>query len=64
MIDVDLSFLKHGVLLFWAAWYTVVFLTNVLDGLKAAGVLGEGWKCASGNWVFLRETTVIYGTPA
>ncbi len=63
MLDLDLSTVKHGVLLFWAAWYTVVFLTNVLDGLKAVGVLGEGWKFASGNWVFLKETTAIYRTP-
>ncbi len=63
MLDVDLSTVKHGVLLFWAAWYTVVFLTNVLDGLKAVGMLSEGWKFASGNWVFLKETTAIYRTP-
>ncbi len=57
-------FLKRGLLLFWAAWLTVVLTTNLLDGAKAAGLLPEGWAFASGNYRFLAETTARYGTPA
>jgi hypothetical protein len=57
-------FLKRGLLLFWAVWLTIVFITNVLDGCKALGWLGEGWTFASGNYRFLAQTTARYGTPA
>jgi len=56
--------LKRGLLLFWAAWLGLVFLTNLLDGLKAAGVLPGGWSFASGNYAFVCQTTARYGTPA
>jgi hypothetical protein len=56
-------FLKRALLLFWAAWLTVVFTTNLLDGAKAAGLLEEGWAFASGNYRLLAETTARYGTP-
>jgi len=55
--------LKRTLLAFWAAWLTVVFTTNVLDGLKAGGLLAESWPFASGNYRFLSETTARYGTP-
>jgi hypothetical protein len=56
--------LKRGLLLFWAAWLSLVFTTNLLDGLKAAGLLPESWSFASGNYRFMCETTARYGTPA
>jgi hypothetical protein len=55
--------LKRGLLLFWAAWLSLVFLTNLLDGLKAAALLPDGWSFASGNYRFVCETTARYGTP-
>lgn len=55
--------LKRGILLFWAAWLSIVTLTNVFDGLKALGVLGEGWTFASGNYGFMLSTTAVHGTP-
>src|SRR5262245_23114511 len=57
-------FLKRGLLLFWAAWLTVVFTTNLLDGVKVVGLLGNDWAFASGNYRFLTQTTARYGTPA
>lgn len=33
--------LKRGLLGFWAAWFSLVTLTNVCDGLKALGALGS-----------------------
>jgi hypothetical protein len=56
--------LKRGLLLFRAAWLSLVCLTNLLDGLKAVGLLPEGWTFASGNYRFVCETTARYGTPA
>jgi hypothetical protein len=56
--------MKRALLLFWAAWLSLVFTTNVLDGAKALGVLGESWAFASGNYAFLARTTARYGTPA
>lgn len=55
---------KRGLLLFWAAWLSEVFMTNLLDGAKALGILGESWTFASGNYAFVAQTTARYGTPA
>jgi hypothetical protein len=57
------KFLKRGLLLFWAAWLSLVFTTNVLDGAKAVGLLSDAWPFASGNYAFLCQTTSRYGTP-
>jgi hypothetical protein len=56
--------LKRGLLLFWAAWLSLVLTTNVLDGAKALGLLAESWAFASGNYGFVAQTTARYGTPA
>lgn len=55
--------LKRFLLLFWAIWFTVVFLTNLADAAKGFGLLGESWAFASGNFAFIKETTARYGTP-
>jgi hypothetical protein len=60
---IGFRFLKRGLLLFWAAWLSLVFTTNLLDAAKAAGLLGESWAFASGNYAFLCQTTARYGTP-
>jgi hypothetical protein len=56
--------LKRLLLLGWAVWLSLVFTTNVLDAAKAVGLLGTNWAFASGNFVFLCDTTKCYGTPA
>jgi hypothetical protein len=55
--------LKRLLLFFWAMWLTVVFLTNLADGGKGLGLLGESWLFASGNWKLVKDTTGRYGTP-
>jgi hypothetical protein len=55
---------KRLLLLFWAVWLSVVFLSNLADASKALGVLGESWAFASGNWKLIQETTARYKTPA
>jgi hypothetical protein len=63
MTDPSAARLKRGLLLFWGVWLAVVFATNFCDGLKALGLLGEGWAFASGNYRLVEQTTARYGTP-
>jgi hypothetical protein len=60
---IHVLFLKRILLLFWAVWWSVVFLSNLADAGKGLGLLGESWAFASGNLRFLKETTARYGTP-
>src|SRR5262245_12876791 len=55
--------LKSGVLLFWAAWFSIVALTNVCDALKAGRVVPAGWSFASGNWELMLKVTAVHATP-
>jgi hypothetical protein len=55
--------LKSGILLFWAAWFTIVLLTNVGDALKAGRVLPAGWTFSSGNWELMLKVTAVHATP-
>ena len=54
--------LKIALLAFWCVWLCVVFAGNLCDGLKELGLLGDGWKFASGNFEFLATTTARYRT--
>jgi hypothetical protein len=56
--------LKRGLLVFWAAYLSLVFATNLLDGAKALGLLEPQWSFASGNYAFVTKTTALHGTPA
>jgi hypothetical protein len=56
--------LKRLLLLFWSAWLSVVFLTNLADAGKGLGLLDESWAFASGNWKLIQETTARYETPS
>lgn len=56
-------FLKRSLLLFWTVWLTVVLLSNLADAGKAAGLLGESWAFASGNFAVIKETTARYAIP-
>jgi hypothetical protein len=55
--------LKRLLLLFWAGWLSVVFLSNLADAGKGLGLLGESWAFASGNGKLIQETTGRYGIP-
>jgi hypothetical protein len=55
-------FLKRSLLLSWAVWLSVVFLSNLADAGKEAGLIGQSWAFASGNWNAIKETTARYGT--
>lgn len=57
----DLFWLKWGVLAFWTLWFGLVTLTNLLDALKTAGALPQGWSLASGNLASLRAAVSVHG---
>lgn len=53
---INLGVLKRGVLAFWAAWLSVVALTNILDALKGLGVLPQTWAWTSGNFGWIQQS--------
>lgn len=57
------GWLKSGSLLFWALWLTVVCLTNLLDCLKALGILPASWTLSSGNWELVAKATAVHTLP-
>lgn len=64
MTGTDARRLTGLVLLAWAVWFTLVWLTNALDAAMALGLLPPGWTLASGNWGFIGKTTAVHGVPA
>lgn len=49
--------LKQAIVLFWALWLSIVWLSNLCDGLKACHLLSGRWWFASGNYAMMAETT-------
>jgi hypothetical protein len=62
-MTISLGVLKRGLVFFWAAWFTIVFLTNLFDLLKQLGIVAQDWAFASGNFGFMAATTSLYATP-
>lgn len=60
----DGRILAAGLTLFWAAWFAIVFLTNVFGALRAAGAVGPGWKFASKNFESVAKAVSLYSAPA
>ena len=63
-MSMELLTLELALLLFWAAWFSIVFLTNLFGGLKALGVLPESWRFASKNYEAVAKATSIYAAPS
>jgi hypothetical protein len=55
--------LKQGLVLFWALWSTLVFASNLGDGLKELGLLPVAFAYASGNFGAITEVAQLFGTP-
>lgn len=51
---------KLALLLFWGAWFAIVFLTNLFGALKALGIVGEDWRFASRNYEAIVKATARY----
>lgn len=56
--------LKLALLFFWAAWFSIVFATNVASALKSSGRLPPSWKFASRNYEWVCKAVSIYSAPA
>lgn len=54
---------KLALLLFWTAWFAVVFITNAFGGLRAMGMLPGSWKFASSNYEAVVKATAMYRPP-
>ena len=52
--------LSRLMLLFWAVWFSVVWASNMADGLQEAGVLPPSWRFTSGNFALVADSLVIY----
>ena len=59
----SILFLKLAILAFWAAWFAIVFLTNLCGALKAAGRLPPEWKFASKNYELVKKAVSLYEPP-
>jgi hypothetical protein len=59
----SIVFLKLAILAFWAAWFAIVFLTNLFGALKAAGTLSPDWKFASKNYEWVQKAVSVYSPP-
>lgn len=63
-IGLTLAALKVWLIIFWAVWFSIVFITNVFDGLKVMGRLSPRWNFASGNYDLIVQAVSIYpGSP-
>ena len=60
---INFPWIKRGLLLFWALWYSVVVTTNVLNALQALGILPASFKFVSGNWQWINQTMNPLGVP-
>ena len=58
------NMLATGLTLFWTLWFALVFLTNLLGALRAAGILGPDWKFASKNYEGVAKAVSLYSAPA
>lgn len=56
--------LRRGLVLFWAAWFSLVLATNAADALRALGLVAPAESFASGNFALVRETVSRHGVPA
>ncbi len=59
----NFNFIKRVVLLIWALWAMLVTLSNICDGLKTIGLLGDHSRFVSGNFGYIQAATQIYSFP-
>lgn len=59
-----LFYFKAGNLLFWAAWFSLAAITNILDFAFALKVLPTDWHFRSGNYLLVAGSFSIYHVPS
>jgi hypothetical protein len=62
-VHIRLVTLKRGLLVFWAVWFSLVCLTNVLDGCKRLELLPTTWQYVSGNFQLILSVVSVYRIP-
>lgn len=55
--------IQRILLVFWAAWLSVVATTNVLDGLRTLGFLPASFRFVSGNGAWINQVMDPLGVP-
>ena len=53
---------KRVIVAFWAIWWLLAFLTDVLGGLKALGLIAPSWLGET-NFEFMVQTLAPFGAP-
>ncbi|WP_338875174.1 hypothetical protein WBJ53_06080 [Spirosoma sp. SC4-14] len=55
--------IRAGLMLFWALYFSIVWLSNTADALKALSLLPANWPFASGNYTLIVRVVAIYQSP-
>lgn len=63
MLCHPLSFLKCGMILFWACWFSVAFSSNIFDFLKSLNIMPNDWLFVSHNYSLVAGALSIYHAP-
>lgn len=53
---------KFALVVFWALWWLIAFLTDVAGGLKEMGVIAGAWLPGT-NYQFMLQTLAPFGAP-
>lgn len=61
-VAISMSTFKRAILVFWALWWLVAFLTDVLGGLQKIGVIGATGLPLT-NYSFLVKSLAMYHVP-
>ena len=59
-MEVHLLTLKVGFLSFWGLWLSIVFITNLFEGLKLLRIVPPYWRFASQNYQAIAQATGTY----
>ena len=62
-VHIRLVTLKRGLLVFWAVWFSLVCLTNVLGGCQRVELLPTTWQYVSGNFQLIISVVSVYRMP-
>ncbi len=60
---IDLTWIKGLILIFWAAWLSVVASTNILNALQALELVPATFRFVSGNWAWINQVMDPLGLP-
>ena len=57
-----LRLIKQGLLLFWALWFSIMFLSNLFNGLINLGFFPSYWLFYSGNFAMVANVISRYSS--